>query len=64
MRYLLETTSDWNTDVRIPNHTYILEDGRSGRMLGYIKEGTSDPIMFSKPLPFSRTRRTFKELKR
>ena len=63
MRYLQETTDDWKCDYRIPNHTYIVEDGRSGRLLGYIKEGRTEAIMFSKPYPFDRKNRTFKELK-
>ena len=63
MRYLQETTDDWKCDYTVPNHTYIVEDGRSGRLLGYVKEGTVDKIMFSKPFPFDRKNRTFKELK-
>ena len=63
MRYLKEITDDWKTDFRVPCHIYIVEDGRSGRMLGYIKEGTTTPIMNSKPMPFDRKNRKFKELK-
>lgn len=63
MRYLKEITDDWKCDYRVPLHTYIVEDGRSGRLLGYIKEGRNEPIMFSKPFPFDRKNRKFKELK-
>jgi len=60
MKYLKETTV-WDTDVRIPNHTYIF-DGSS--CVGYIKEGTSEKIMFKKPARgFSKRYRTFKEVK-
>jgi hypothetical protein len=64
MRYMQETT-DWSdTDYNVPNHIYILEKGRGGRLLGYIKQGTTDKIMFSKPFPFFNKNRTFKELKK
>ena len=64
MRYLQETT-DWSdTDYNVKNHIYILENGRSGRMLGYVKEGTNEKIMFAKPFFFNRKNRTFKELKK
>lgn len=63
MRYLKETTDNWKCDFRVPNHIYILEKGRNGRMLGYVKEGTTEPTMFEKPIPFARKGRTFKELK-
>ena len=63
MRYLQETTVWDKVDYTVPNHTYIVEDGRGGRLLGYIKVGTKDKIMFGKPMPFDRKNRTFKELK-
>ena len=63
MRYMKEITDDWKCDYRVPCHTYILENGRGGRILGYIKEGRKEPIMFSKPYPFDRKNRKFKELK-
>jgi hypothetical protein len=56
MKYLKETTN-WN----LPNHTYII-DG-SGKMAGYIKENTSEKIIFNKPKMFYKKDRTFKELK-
>jgi hypothetical protein len=64
MRYLKETT-DWSqVDYCVPNHTYIVEDGRSGRLLGYIKAGRTEEIMFSKPFPFDRKNRKFVEVKK
>lgn len=63
MRFLKEITDDWKCDYRVPLHTYILENGRSGRMLGYVKENTTEKIMFNKPMPFDRRNRKFKELK-
>lgn len=64
MKMFRETTVWDKADCKIPNHTYILESGRSGaRALGYIKEGTEDVVMFSKPLKFDRRGRTFKEVK-
>lgn len=63
MRYLKEITDDWKCDYNVPCHTYIVEDGRSGRLLGYVKEGRTKPLMFSKPFPFDRRNRKFKELK-
>lgn len=63
MRYLQETT-DWSdTDYDVKNHIYILENGRSGRMLGYVKQGTTEKIMFDRPFFFNRKNRKFKELK-
>jgi hypothetical protein len=63
MRYLKETTNNWVCDYRVPCHTYIVEDGRNGRLLGYIKEGRTEEVMFSKPYAFDRRNRTFKEIK-
>ena len=63
MKYLRETT-DWkDCEYRVPNHTYIVEGGRGGRMLGYIKAGTSEKIMFNGPRQFNRKNRTFEEVK-
>jgi len=60
MKYLKEIT-EW--DSNIPNHTYILND--KNELVGYIKTGTKDEIMFKKPMKqFTRTRRKFVELKR
>jgi hypothetical protein len=44
-----------------PNHDYVLND--AGKVVAYRKAGTKDWLEFSKPLPFSRSYRKFKELK-
>lgn len=54
--YFQETT-DWE----FPNHTYIVENGK---MVGYIKEGTTEELMFKQPKTFDKKRRKFKKLKR
>ena len=60
MKYLKEIT-EWHSNI--PNHTYILND--KNELIGYIKTGTKDEIMFKKPMKqFTRTRRKFVELKR
>jgi hypothetical protein len=56
---LMVETTKWDT----PNHSYIIENKSSGKMIGYIPNGTDTPILFKKPLSFSRSRRTFKEIK-
>ena len=60
MKYLKEIT-EW--DNNIPNHTYILND--KNELVGYIKTGTKDEIIFKTPMKqFTRTRRKFVQLKR
>lgn len=61
IKYLQEIT-DWsNSEVRIPNHTYIFD---GSNCVGYIKEGTTTPYMFKKPSRiFSKKGRSFKEIK-
>jgi len=60
MKYLKEIT-EW--DSNIPNHTYILND--KNELVGYIKTGTKDEIIFKTPMKqFTRTRRKFVQLKR
>lgn len=64
MKMYRETTKWTETDVAIPNHTYILESGRQGaKCLGYIREGYETPYKFKKPLTFDKRRRTFQEVK-
>ena len=60
MIYLLETTK-WSDNT--PNHIYVFENKKSMKCVGYIKQGTTEIQMFSKPMPFTKTRRTFKEIK-
>jgi len=62
MKYLQETTADWKAEYRVPCHTYMLNDG--DKAIGYIKEGTTKEIMFSKPHTFERKGRKFKTINR
>jgi hypothetical protein len=59
MKFLKEVTSDWKCEYRVPSHTYIIE---RGRLLGYIKEGTTEKLMFKKPMQFDQRRRKFEEV--
>lgn len=59
-QYLQETTDDWKTDYRVPCHTYIFENSRC---IGYIKEGTTEELMFKKPSnQFDKRGRKFKNV--
>jgi len=60
IKYMRETT-DWSevTEINIPNHTYIVE---GSKLIGYIKQGETKEIMFSKGLPFTTRGRTFEKL--
>ena len=57
MKILVETT-DWDT----PNHTYIVEGGRSGRLLAF-RTARGELKVFNKPKPFDKRGRTFNEIK-
>ena len=54
----LKETTKWDN----PNHTYFVTDDKQ-KVLGYIKQDTTEEIMFKTPLKFDVRRRTFKELK-
>ena len=59
MQYLKEVTV-WDTPVQ--NHTYIVNNG--GNLAGYIKQGTTEEIIFSKPMKqWSKSRRKFEKVK-
>jgi hypothetical protein len=55
-------TTDWG-DIKCPNHIYVLDDKKEN-LLAYIKAGTNEHKVFSKPIRFDMRHRTFKELKR
>lgn len=57
----LKETTLWSDDT--PNHTYLFENKKSIKCIGYILEGTDKPIMFMVPMSFDRKKRTFKEIK-
>jgi hypothetical protein len=60
MIYLLETTK-WTDNT--PNHIYVFSDKKTSKVSGYIKNGTEEIVMFNKPMPFDKRKRTFKEIK-
>lgn len=56
----LQETTKWASD-KTPNHVYLVE---GTNLLAYIRNGTTEPVWFSKPMKnFDRRRRTFRELK-
>ena len=46
MKFLKEVTK-WTEALSTPNHIYIFND--KNQNVGYIKQGTSEMLMFSKP---------------
>lgn len=60
IKYLKETTEKWICDFRVPNHTYIVS---GTKIVGYIKEGTTEEIILRNPMAFDRKGRKFKEIK-
>jgi hypothetical protein len=56
---VLETTKSFEPHIL---HTYLLTKDKF-KMIGYIKNGTTEMITFKKPLKFFTKGRTFKELK-
>jgi len=62
LTYLKEITKWAKNELNVPNHTYIIND--AGHLVGYVKTGTKEEIIFSKPFKqFEKTRRKFVELK-
>lgn len=47
-------------DDPCPNHTYLLD---GDKMIAYIKQGTTEPFYFKKPITISRSGRKFELLK-
>jgi len=60
--YLLKETTNWG-DNNISNHTYIMEKKGASKIIGYVRQGETEPHFFNKPLTFTKSRRTFKEQK-
>lgn len=57
----LKETTKYDVEYRVPMHTYIM---MGSKCYGYIKEGTTERIMFSKPsVQFSKKGRTFVEVR-
>jgi hypothetical protein len=60
IKYMKEVT-EWDTDYRVPQHIYIMDNKKC---IGYIKEGTTEQLMFKKPsVNFNTRYRKFKEVK-
>jgi hypothetical protein len=57
MKTLQEITPDWD----IPNHVYFVNDTKD-KMFAYVKKSTGELKEFINPLPFSASRRKFKEV--
>jgi hypothetical protein len=55
----VKETTVW-TDGSNCNHTYLLN---GDKMVAYIKQGSSEPFYFSKPIAISRSGRKFEKLK-
>ena len=53
---ILKETTDWP----YPNHTYFVKNNT--KLVAYRIEGTKEKIHLKKPLLFSKSRRTFKEI--
>jgi hypothetical protein len=59
----VQETTVWDTDLKTPNHKYILQD--SGHICyGYIKHGEKYPHMFTRPSQIDWSRRSYKVLLR
>ena len=60
MKFLKEVTK-WTEALSTPNHIYIFND--KNQNVGYIKQGTSEMLMFSKPSKqFDKRRQQFVEV--
>lgn len=59
---ILKEITEWNeTDYKVPNHTYAIND--AGKMVAYKKSGDTQWFVFPKPRMFDRSRRKFITLK-
>lgn len=54
---MLKEVTEWD----FPNHIYFVE---RSKLIAYIKEGTEEVIKLKTPMPFTKTHRKFKVLKR
>jgi hypothetical protein len=55
----LKEVTDWDMDFQ-PNHTYFLNE--AGKMVAYIKKGTSKILYNKKPMSFSKSYRKFEKV--
>jgi hypothetical protein len=49
------------TEWGVPNHVYFVTDAKD-KMFAYVKQSTGEIKEFNQPLPFSASRRKFKEI--
>lgn len=56
---ILQETTVWEGNT--PNHIYAVHKN-SGKLLGYMKSSETEWTIFQKPLPFYKSRRTFRKL--
>lgn len=60
MKYLKEVTVWDKVEYNVPNHTYIFD---GSKCVGYIKEGTTEKIIWDKPSKqFDKRNRKFVEI--
>lgn len=62
MKYIQELTV-WTAGFAVPNHTYYVNDSKT-KMVGYIKEGSTHLMMFTRPMSLDRRGRKFAVLAR
>tara|TARA_B100000780_G_scaffold276074_1_gene243956 strand:- start:4429 stop:4632 length:204 start_codon:yes stop_codon:yes gene_type:complete len=63
MNIYLQETTEWNEPYIVHNNIYILNP--AGHLVGYIKSGTEEEIIFSSPMKtFSKSRRKFTKIKK
>lgn len=55
---VLQEVTEWDW----PNHTYHV-DQHAGKMIGYVKAGTTELFTFKKPMSFSKSYRKFKKIR-
>ena len=53
----IQEVTEWD----VPNHVYFVTDAKD-KMFGYVKKSTGEVKEFNQPLPFSASRRKFKEI--
>lgn len=57
---ILKETTNWVKAPNTPNHIYLINE--KDKLVAYIKTGTNDLIIHSKPTSFSKSYRKFQVL--
>lgn len=60
MKVIAETTK-WDMEYAVPNHVYFVNDSQD-KMFAYVPAGSLQVSVFKKPIKFSTSRRSFKEI--